>query len=80
MEEEKKFGWSSIQFPIVRNVQPQTIASQISGMTNEEVREAMTKMFKRIEEETGYTIAVERTDSPVSALLPKDKKDENELH
>lgn len=53
MENEKKdeMGVFNLNFPIVKNVSPKLLADDIKGMTTEETREAMKKMFDDFEKQ-----------------------------
>jgi hypothetical protein len=65
--------WKDIQFPIIKNVAAKLLADDIKGMTREEVSEAMGKMFKDIEEKTGYKVNIDVTNnSPIKSLFPEE--------
>jgi hypothetical protein len=65
--------WKDIQFPIIKNVAAKLLADDIKGMTREEVSEAMGKMFKDIEEKTGYKVNIDVTNnSQIKSLFPEE--------
>mgnify|MGYP006935505978 CR=1 FL=1 len=66
-----KFDWD---FPYVKNVPPMTLSSQIKGMTAEEVREAMGKMFEDIQKTTGREIVVVGNTLPTRVFTPTEDK------
>lgn len=73
MENNKKLNHFDLQFPIIKNVATKLLTDDIKGMTTEEVSEAMGKMFKDIEEKTGYKISVDIIDnSPIKTLFPEE--------
>ena len=67
--------FSGFSFPMVKNVQPTLLADVIQPMTAEQVREEMSKMFAKLEEQTGRKVVVVKTGLPIDVLLPDtDKK------
>jgi len=62
--------FNSLQFPIVKNIPPRLLADDIKGMTTEEVREAMKKMFDDFQKQTGYKPIIIGSESPIRVLFP----------
>lgn len=62
----------NLNFPIVKNVSPRLLADDIKGMTAEETREAMKKMFDDFEKQTGYKPIVVGDSSPTRVLFPSE--------
>jgi len=62
--------FNNLQFPIVKNISPTLSADDIKGMTSEETREAMKKMFENFEKQTGYKPIVVGNVSPIKVLFP----------
>jgi GH25 family lysozyme M1 (1,4-beta-N-acetylmuramidase) len=61
-----------VNFPIVKNVSPRLLADDIKGMTTEETREAMKKMFDDFEKQTGYNPIIVGDESPTRVLFPSE--------
>ena len=74
-EEKDQNIWNTFQFPIVKNWPIHSISDQIEGKNCFQVQAAMREMFKKIEEETGYSVFVNGNQTPISSLIP----DENVL-
>jgi hypothetical protein len=72
MENDKKDEMDvfNLNFPIVKNVSPKLLADDIKGMTTEETRETMKKMFDDFEKQTGYKPIIVGDESPTKVLFP----------
>lgn len=62
----------NLNFPIVKKVSPRLLADDIKGMTAEETREAMKKMFDDFEKQTGYKPIIVGDESPTKVLFPSE--------
>lgn len=71
MEDEKDDSF--ISFPKVKNVAPYTLASQIEGISTEDMPAAMEKMFKNLEKQTGYKVNIVGDSLPTRVLYPKSR-------
>ena len=54
--EEADNSWGSIKFPIVRNIQPTTLADQIEGIPPEDMPRRMVEMFSDVQKVAVETI------------------------
>ena len=63
----------SFSFPIVKNIQPCTLASQIKGIPTEDMPEAMEKMFREVEKLSGHKIEIVGDSLPTRVLYPKSR-------
>lgn len=64
-------------FPMAMKIAPKTIGEEIQPMSNEQVAEAMGKLFNKVEEMTGYKVKVENGDSPIQSLFPDSHKEKD---
>lgn len=62
----------NLQFPAVKNISPRLLADDIMGMTAEETREAMKKLFDNFEKQTGLKPMILGDTLPTSVLVPKE--------
>ena len=74
MENDKKdeMGVFNLNFPIVKKVSPRLLADDIKGMTVEETREAMKKMFDDFEKQIGLKPIIVGDSLPTNVLIPKE--------
>lgn len=59
-------------FPLIKNIAPRLLADDIKGMSTEETRIAMKKMFDNFEKQTGYKPIIVGDSLPTSVLFPKE--------
>jgi GH25 family lysozyme M1 (1,4-beta-N-acetylmuramidase) len=59
-----------IMIPMVKRISPTSITSDIKGMSVEETREEMKKIFEKFEKQTGYKPIVVGDKSPINILFP----------
>ena len=62
----------NLQFPVVKNISPRLLADDIKGMTTEETRKAMKKMFDDFEKQTGLKPIIVGDSLPTNVLIPKE--------
>ena len=60
----------NLQFTIVKNVSPRLASDDIKGMTAEETREAIGKMFDEFEKLTGLKPVIKGNTLPTRVLFP----------
>lgn len=65
-------SWDGIYLPIVKNIHPGSLRDRIIGMTSEEVRNEMKRMFDKFEKETGFKPVVVGSEMPTRVLFPKE--------
>jgi hypothetical protein len=69
---DDEMGIFNLQFPIVKNINPQLLCDVIKPMTAEEVSKAMGEMFDNFEKETGLKPIIVGDTLPTRVLIPKD--------
>lgn len=62
----------NLQFPVVKNISPRLLADDIKGMTAEETREAMKKLFDNFEKQTGLKPMILGNTMPTNILIPEE--------
>ena len=72
-KEKDNNPFSGFTFPIVKNVPAKLIADDITPKTSEEVRKELGNIFKEILKKTGNNITIEKGDSPIQVLNPKQR-------
>jgi hypothetical protein len=65
-------GWDGIYLPMVKNIHSGSLRYGIKGMTSEEVRNEMKRMFDKFEKETGFKPVVVGGKTPISVVVPKE--------
>lgn len=75
---ELKSVWKDLQCPVVKNISPTTIGDKIEPMTNEQVKEEMGKMIKKLEDLTGRKVVIKSNGSPIKVMLPEEKNESND--
>jgi len=58
------------QFPIVKNMPIRLLVDDVEGVTIDEARETMKKMFEKFEIITGYKPIIVGNESPTKVLFP----------
>lgn len=61
-----------LNFPIVKNIHPRTIADDLEPLSNEETAKRMKEIFDKVEELSGYKVVVKGDTMPTRVLIPKE--------
>lgn len=69
---KEQFDIFNLQFPVIKNISPRLMSNEIKGMSAEETRVAMKKMFDNFEKQTGYKPILVGDKLPTSTLFPKE--------
>lgn len=64
--------WNHIVLPIVKNIHPGSLRVNIKGMSAEETRDELKKIFDKFEKETGFKPVVVGDKMPINVLVPKE--------
>lgn len=56
MKKEEKTKWEDIKFPIVKNIQPISLADSIEGISTEDMPRRMAEMYQSVSKYATDTI------------------------
>jgi len=65
-------SWDGIFLPMVKNIHSGSLRDGLIGMTSEDVRNEMKRMFDKFEKETGFKPVVVGGKMPINVLFPKE--------
>lgn len=67
--------YKDLRFPIIKNIQPQTLASQLPSYTAEETAKMMKEMFDKFERDFGFKVVLKGNTLPTRVLFPEENKE-----